>query len=127
MKCSRMPMQTVTVVSGIGRYNERCSHRLSSILFSSWSEFQTMIIPQPVGGVGVSGGGAWAQAVTRPPPGPAPCTLSVSGLARVAPSGNPMVTAHHMYFSPPGPGGVALGGPLQTSWEQMGVAQPAAQ
>ena len=51
-----------------------------------------MIIPQPVGGVGVSGGGAWAQAVARPAPGPAPCTLSVSGLARVAPSSGNVIT-----------------------------------
>ena len=86
------------------RYNERCFPRLSPQIFSSWSEFQTMIIPQPVGGVGVSGGGAWAQAVTRPAPGPAPCTLSVSGLARVAPSGNPLVTSHHVYLLCQAPG-----------------------
>ena len=63
-----------------------------------------MIIPQPVGGVGVSGGGAWAQAVARPPPGPAPCTLSVSGLARVAPSGNiiPLVTSQLVSTRPRG-------------------------
>lgn len=85
-----------------------------------------MIIPQPVGGVGVSGGGAWAQAVARPSPGPAPCTLSVSGLARVAPSGN-IITLVTSQLVSPGPGGVSLSGPLQTSWEQMGVAQPAAQ
>ena len=109
------------------QYNERCFPRLSPQIFSSWSEFQTMIIPQPVGGVGVSGGGAWAKAVTRPPPGPAPCTLSVSGLARVAPSGNPWSPHIMCISSMSGPGGVAMGGPLQTSWEQMGVAQPAAQ
>ena len=57
-----------------------------SFYLPSWSEFQTMIVPQPVGGVGVAGGGSWARAVPRHAPGPAPRTLSVSGLARVAPA-----------------------------------------
>ena len=41
-----------------------------SFYLPSWSEFQTMIVPQPVGGVGVAGGGSWARAVPRHAPGP---------------------------------------------------------
>ena len=96
----------------------------------SWAEFQTMIVPQPAPGGG-TGGGSWAS---RPAPAPVsahPCTLSVSGLARgprVAPSCGPGTqlgvgckTAEHQL--PVASGGQ---GPLQ-SWEQMGLAQPAAQ
>ena len=78
-------------------------------MYFSWTEFQTMIIPQPVGGIGVSSGGQWgAKPHQNKPISVHPCTLSVSSLTRVAPA--PEV-------------GVAVGGPVQT-WEQMGVGPP---
>jgi len=75
----------------------------------SWTEFQTMIIPQPVSGNG--GGARWAS---RPTPGPSktvhPCTLSVSGLAmsRVAPAapGDQVTVTNHL-----------------NTWETMSIAQ----
>lgn len=69
----------------------------------SWTEFQTMIVPQPV-----SGGGQWASPPSSSPPVTVhPCTLSVSGLARskVAPKVN------------------ARPGTKETAWEQI---EPAA-
>ena len=128
MKCSRMPMQTVTVVSGIGRYNEKCLHRLSPILFPVGPSSRQWSSRSLWAGWACQGAGPgprqWHAPRPAPPPAPSQC--------RGWPGWRPQVTPWSLhiiciYFSLPGPGGVALGGPLQTSWEQMGVAQPAAQ
>ena len=97
------------ILSYVSSHQLHHFHHIDIRIYFSWTEFQTMIIPQPVGGIGVSSGGQWG---TKPhsskPISVHPCTLSVSNLTRVTPA--PEV-------------GVAVGGPLQT-WEKMSVGHP---
>ena len=94
MKCSSMPMRTVTVVSGIGRYNEMFS-RLSSNFPAGpssrrWSSPSLWVV-WACQGAG-PGPRLWPAHLLAPPPAPSQC--------RGWPGWRPQVkSSHHLIIS----------------------------